>query len=96
MTPYQLDGSLRLKELDGDKSIPKIRCLWEEIKEARDCVSLKTLAVGGNDLIAAGVMPGKAVGETLKMLLELVLSDPSLNQRELLLQRVSTVRPPLQ
>ena len=96
MTPYQLDGSLRLKELDGDKSIPKIRCLWEEIKEAGDCVSLKTLAVGGNDLIAAGVMPGKAVGETLKMLLELVLSDPSLNQRELLLQRVSTVRPPLQ
>ena len=96
MTPYQLDGSLRLKELDGDKSIPKIRCLWEEIKEAGDCVSLKTLAVGGNDLIAAGVMPGKAVGETLKMLLELVLSDPSLNQRELLLKRVSTVRPLLQ
>ena len=49
--------------------------------------SLKELAVGGGDLLAAG-MEGKEIGETLRRLLELVLEDPSLNRRELLLEKL--------
>ena len=30
MTPYQFDGCLRLKELDGDPQAEEIRRLWEE------------------------------------------------------------------
>ena len=87
MTPYQFDGCLRLKELDGDPQAEEIRRLWEEIEKDGDCVSLKELAVGGGDLLAAG-MEGKEIGETLRRLLEMVLEDPSLNRRELLLEKL--------
>ena len=87
MTPYQFDGCLRLKALDKDPQTEEIRRLWEEIERDGDCVSLKELAVGGGDLLAAG-MEGKEIGETLRRLLELVLEDPSLNRRELLLEKL--------
>ena len=87
MTPYQFDGCLRLKALDKDPQTEEIRRLWEEIEKDGDCVSLKELAVGGGDLLAAG-MEGKEIGETLRRLLELVLEDPSLNRRDLLLEKL--------
>ena len=65
MTPYQFDGCLRLKALDKDPQTEEIRRLWEEIEKDGDCVSLKELAVGGGDLLAAG-MEGKEIGETLQ------------------------------
>ena len=77
----------RLKALDKDPQTEEIRRLWEEIERDGDCVSLKELAVGGGDLLAAG-MEGKEIGETLRRLLELVLEDPSLNRRELLLEKL--------
>ena len=45
------------------------------------------LAVSGNDLLAAGVPAGPAVGRALDRLLDLVLADPSMNRRETLLAR---------
>lgn len=45
------------------------------------------LAVTGNDLMAAGVPAGPAVGEALRRLLDLVLDNPALNNREALLAR---------
>lgn len=60
---------------------------YREILEKQQCVSLKTLAVTGSDLIAAGMQPGRELGETLQQLLELVLEDPDLNQRDLLLEK---------
>ena len=92
MTRYQFGGCLYLKELDGDLRVKEIRGLWGEIEESGDCVSLKTLAVGGNDLLEAGIRPGKEVGEILKSLLELVLEDPSMNKKEILLNFVQSAR----
>lgn len=60
--------------------------LYEEVLEKRQCVSLKTLAISGADLIAAGMKPGKELGNVLKRLLELVLEEPSMNTREKLLE----------
>ena len=57
------------------------RRLYEEILQKQECVSLKSLAVGGSDLIAAGWKPGKALGETLQKLLELVLEEPERNTK---------------
>ena len=47
---------------------------------------LKSLALNGHDLLAAGVPPGPQVGVLLRALHERVLDDPSLNERERLLE----------
>lgn len=52
----------------------------------RDPVSVADLAVDGNDLAEAGIPAGPAVGSTLRRLLDAVIDDPALNQRDTLLQ----------
>ena len=68
------------------KSLAEWQALYEEILERKECVSLKTLALTGSDLIALGMKPGKALGETLHEMLELVLDHPEYNTREYLTQ----------
>lgn len=63
------------------------RC-YEEILQKQQCVSLKTLAVTGSDLIAAGMEPGKELGDVLRKLLEEVLEEPERNTKEYLLTRI--------
>ena len=58
------------------------------IRAAQQPLTLKDLAVKGDELIAAGVRPGPAVGETLERLLAEVLEDPARNTKEYLLSRV--------
>lgn len=59
--------------------------LYRQILEENQCVSLKTLAVTGSDLIDIGMKPGRGIGEMLKELLELVLESPKSNTRGILL-----------
>ena len=49
---------------------------------------LKSLAVTGKDLIAAGMEPGKEIGEKLNELLALVIDQPELNTKEELLKHL--------
>ena len=58
------------------------------IRAAKDPLTLKDLAVAGDDLLAAGVRPGPDVGETLQRLLAEVLEDPGRNTKQYLLSRV--------
>jgi tRNA nucleotidyltransferase (CCA-adding enzyme) len=58
----------------------------ERIRERKDPLSRSDLAVSGDDLKALGAR-GPAVGRILGQLLDLVLEDPSLNQRDTLLGR---------
>lgn len=51
----------------------------------RDPIALNDLAVDGDDLLEAGIPRGPAIGKMLGELLDAVLSDTSLNQRETLL-----------
>ena len=54
---------------------------------ARDnALSLRDLAVSGEDLMGIGVKPGKRMGIILGELLETTLEDPALNTREKLLE----------
>ena len=69
-------------------ALEKWQQLFVEVQEQQQCVSLKTLAVKGADLIALGMKPGKEMGETLKELLEYVLDHPEENVKEKLLERV--------
>ena len=69
--------------------------LWQgykEIIEAKDCLSLKQLAVTGKDLLEAGRKPGKSLGEELKLLLEHVLDYPEDNQKEILLNLIKELK----
>ena len=70
------------------KNINDIRTCYEEIQSKKECVSLKTLAVTGSDLIAAGMQPGKEVGATLNRFLELVIEAPEKNTKEYLLSLI--------
>ena len=65
---------------------------YREICEKGQCVSLKNLAVTGKDLIAAGIAPGPHLGELLEALLQSVLEEPDLNQKETLLTLVSSLQ----
>lgn len=50
-----------------------------------DPLSIGDLAIDGTDLMELGIPAGPAVGATLRRLLELVVDDPSKNQRDTLL-----------
>lgn len=65
--------------------LEKWQQLYAEMREKQECVTLKDLAVTGHDLIAAGMKPGKELGDVLRKLLALVLDDPSCNTKENLL-----------
>jgi len=60
--------------------ISRISSTLEGIISAGDCVSLKTLAVGGDDMLALG-FKGEQIGRILNSLLDRVADDPSLNRR---------------
>lgn len=64
-----------------------VRQVYEEVVAQNQCVSLKTLAVTGKDLMREmGMQPGPEIGLILKKLLDLVIEDPSLNEREILIK----------
>lgn len=65
-----------------------LRATVERIRGAAEPLTLKDLAVKGDDLIAAGVRPGPDVGDMLQRLLAEVLQDPDRNTRERLLAQV--------
>ncbi|MBQ9765885.1 MAG: CCA tRNA nucleotidyltransferase [Lachnospiraceae bacterium] len=67
-----------------------IESLYEEITGAGDCITLKQLAISGNDLIANGLAEGRMIGEVLKYLLNIVHEDPSKNKKEELITLAGT------
>lgn len=80
-----LAQSMYLRE-EKLQNIYDIRQCYEEILDRQECVSLKDLAVTGNDLILDGMEPGKEIGEVLNKLLELVIEHPEYNRKETLLK----------
>lgn len=83
-----LEFRLCLSEAGARQDLAHSALLVDEIRRAGDCISLKTLAVGGNDIIKAGIRPGREVGLTLARLLEMVLEEPARNTKEYLLQHL--------
>ncbi len=59
---------------------------YQTIREEEQCLSLKELAITGKDLITElNMQPGKELGTILQTLLERVLENPDLNERDTLL-----------
>lgn len=70
-----------------DPSLDTLSQLKERVRaelEKKNALTIKDLAVGGNDLMRLGVKKGPAIGRTLSYLLDAVLEDPSLNEKETL------------
>ncbi len=60
--------------------------MYQEILRKNECLTIKDLAINGNDLITLGMEQGKNIGLILKELLNIVLDDPKQNTRENLIQ----------
>ena len=81
-TKEAFDDVLDVLQLDRDINIYEVR-----VPRAWNNRSIAELDITGDDLMAAGVPGGKAVGECLGKLLELVLKDPTLNKKDILLKK---------
>ena len=67
--------------------------VYERVLAEKQCVSLKTLAVTGKDLIEeAGMQPGRQIGEVLNKLLDAVVEEPQKNNREILLKLAAEIK----
>lgn len=72
------------REVEAEKALE----ILKRIVENGDCISVKGLALSGDDLLEMGVEKGKAMGNILNKLLEIVLENPQLNEKEVLLKIV--------
>ncbi len=70
------------------EKLEKLQECYERIVAQADCLTLKDLAVKGQDLIAAGVMPGKTMGAVLHRMLEDVIEEPAHNEAGYLLGHI--------
>ena len=67
--------------------LEEVRHLYRKILEEGDCLSLKDLAVNGKDLIAAGMKPGREIGEVLGAMYRDVIDDPEHNNKDYLMEK---------
>ena len=68
--------------------LDKVETIAKKVLSEKACFSLKDLAVSGSDLIALGMEPGPAIGQTLHVLLEAVIDGRLPNEKERLLESV--------
>lgn len=77
--------SMLNKNLAYCKMLDNIYDEIDDIIKREECISLKTLAVNGNDISKLGIKNGKQIGEALKLAFEAVLKNPTLNKKDFLL-----------
>lgn len=93
--PEQLDRLLALQRADmGSKGVrgeeegelfDRVQALLEELRQEGSCITLRDLAVDGNDLTALG-LGGRQIGRMLEQLLEMVTDDRLENEKQALLR----------
>lgn len=101
--PENFDDLLKVKRADmlaqstyrreeKEKRLELLEKIGHEILERKDCLSLKELAIGGKDLLALGVTPGKEIGTILNNMLMDVLKNPSHNDKEYLIRHLKNYK----
>jgi len=66
-----------------------LREIYFEIKENQEAFTISDLAINGRDLMELGIPEGREIGEILRKLLDMVIENPKLNERETLLKNIS-------
>ncbi len=85
---------LQIADIKGCKpphnfdSVINLKNKVQEVLNAQQPMSIKDLDINGNDLIQLGIKPSKEMGDILNGLLEMVLENPELNNKETLLRLV--------
>ena len=79
---------LGLWENTGRENARELARLAGEIERGGECYSLERLAIGGKDLAELGIKPGPEMGRVLASLLDEVMREPGLNEREALVERL--------
>jgi tRNA nucleotidyltransferase/poly(A) polymerase len=70
----------------GEESVERLRQRIARILAEKPALDLSALAVDGRDVMAAlGIGPGPQVGRVLKRVHRIVLEDPAMNRRDVLL-----------
>ena len=67
------------------KKVVRMRNLFLKIIYENQCISLKTLAITGQDIIEMGMAEGPEIGRILNEVLEFVIDHPKYNRREILI-----------
>ena len=80
-----VDRLLIFLERVRGEDLSAVRAELQGIEARGECTSLKELRLTGNDLMEAGMKPGREMGALLRDLLQAVIDDPSLNTREQLM-----------
>ena len=73
---------------DSMSKILAVEKIYKNILTNKQCLTIADLAINGNDLIAMGLKPGKEFNELFRYLLDCVLDNPTLNERDALLDLV--------
>ena len=68
------------------KNLDELKKRIDKIKKENDALSLKDLEINGDDLIKLGFIKSKRIGDILLEMLNMVIENPSLNNREYLLE----------
>lgn len=76
------DGNKNYKLSLIEKSLANIK----DILNSGQCYSLKQMKINGKDLISLGYEKGKNIGEVLNYLLNLVMENSQLNDRDILMR----------
>lgn len=63
----------------------------EKILADGDCLTLKTLALSGKELMQMGAPHGKELGDLLQQLLNMVLREPKTNTKEILTEQAQSL-----
>jgi len=82
------------KSADTLRQIENIEKEIRKVLQEVPPLSLKDLALTGQDLKDLGYPEGKKLGQVLEELLNIVLEEPALNQKKILLAWVKSERPP--
>ena len=73
---------VRLHDSETGKNLCELKKRIEKVLKKSTALSIKDLAVNGNDLMTSGIPAGKTMGKILTQLLEAVMEDPEQNTKE--------------
>lgn len=68
------------------KVLDETLAIYQEVKKNHDCLTIKDLNIDGVTLIRNGIPAGKRMGTILEKLLDMVIEEPKLNQRPVLIE----------
>ncbi len=80
------EAQLSFQEILRSANMDKLREIEQQIIADQEPYEIAQLCINGNDLIEAGIPKGTQIGDCLNALLQKVIEDPQLNEKETLLK----------